>query len=275
MKKIEIENFASKIYFSKRINKFEYIFEFQKIGEKFNDHEIGFIPWIGNENYNFSIRYLTFLNKHKILTYYFLPSIYVSKELKEPYVKGFLFLSGLTFINNWNFYSYFGYKRDYELGERFSSPSFGIGFSTDPSKLFFVLFKNSNLKTYNYLKNYVGYISQNNLNLFLRFLGRNQFGLNLIQYIQFDTLNKISETTYSLNPSLYLSPFKRFSINFYLHLPFTNLKKFKYLRLGGYLDYEGLYKNEIITNYNYWKDYENKIELLNSFGIKIKINIVF
>jgi hypothetical protein len=60
-----------------------------------------------------------------------------------------------------------------------------------------------------------------------------------------------------------------------MHLPFTTIKEFKYLRLGGYIDYGGLYKNEIITNYNYWKDYENKIELLNSFGIKIKINIVF
>jgi hypothetical protein len=275
LKKIEIENSASKIYFSKRVNKFEYIFEFQKIGDKFNDQEIGFIPWIGNESYNFSINYSNLLKKYKILTYYLLPSIYVSKELEEPYVNGFLFSSGCSFINNWIFYSYFGYKKDYELGKRFSSPSFGIVFSTDPSKPIFILLTSSNLRTYNYLKNYVGYISQNNLNLFFRFLGRNQFGLNLVQYFQLDTLNKVSETTYSLNPSIYISPFKRFSINFYMHLPFTTIKEFKYLRLGGYIDYGGLYKNEIITNYNYWKDYENKIELLNSFGIKIKINIVF
>ena len=274
-KKIVVEDLASAVYFSKRVNKFEYVFQFQKIGDKFNDQEIGFIPWIGNENYNFSIRYLSFLNKYKILTYSFSPSLYISKELSEPYIKGFTLLFSFTFINNWSFYSYFGYKKDYELKKRFSSPSFGIGLLTDPSKSIFISFTSSNLRTYNYLKNYVGFISQNNLDLILRFLGRNQFRLNFIQYLQFDTLNKVTEVTNSLNPSIYFSPFKRFSINFYLHLPFTSIKKFKYLRLGGYLDYEGLYKNEIITNYNYWKDYENKIELLNSFGIKIKINIVF
>lgn len=269
------KNFAQQLTLYKYLKNFTFNISLKKIENRFNDEELGFIPWIGVADYTWEINYNASLLKFNILHMSFSSGVNIFREPDEPFVKKFYLYSNFFFKNYWNFLIGFEGGKDFEQGISYYYPSLFLFFSTDISKSFYFQFSNSFYKTYNYLKNFVGFILNQNFSFNFRFLDKNLISFNLSQYIEYDTLGKVDEITYSLRTRFNISPFKRFSFFLWFELPFHSLKDLIYVRSGSYISFNPKFKNRFLITHNYWENKENNFLILNSLGFKIKLHFFF
>lgn len=244
-------DFAHQIQFEKIIKNLKFSFSHRSIPDSFSDNEVGFIPWKGEKEVNLDLNYTFFINK-KIL--YFTPHFNwrYGKELGEPYVFSFLPSASFTLNNLISLAPSIGYKKDFEMGNKFESLIFNLFINN----LFLTLTKNkfvmysqiSAQKIYNYRKNYIGWVNTNLLWFTLNF---KNFSLTniLYQWNEFNPDGKLDESTYSITFRLGLNLPARFSIDFYSNIPISN-SRIPQERLGIFISWNPSEKNYIKALYN-------------------------
>lgn len=244
-------DFAQKIKFEKIIKNLKVSSSFTSIPDSFSDEEVGFIPWQGEKSLNLSLSSSFFVNK-KIL--YFTPSFNFgySKELGEPYGFNFDFIPHFVFRNLISLTTSIGYKKEFEKEKKIQAPYFALYVSN----LFTTFTKNKVMmqvsgcinKIYNYNKDYIGWVNTNSLMLILNF--KNLSIINdLYQWNEFAPDGKLAETTYFIRFRLVLNLPKRFSINFYSHIPISKLTILQ-KRFGIFISWNPAGKNYVKGCYN-------------------------
>ncbi len=270
------KDFAHKINYERMIKNLSLSFEFLSVPLNFSDNEVGFIPQKGEKYISSGIGYNFFINK-KIL--FFTPSIdfYYGKEIGQS--PEFSIINNLSFTFKNLTYLIFssGYKKDFEMGNKITSPTFCLFvsnlFSTLSKNMINLYLSASVSKIYNYNKNYIGWANTNNFTFTFNF--KNLTLLNEVyQWNEFNPENKLEETTYSIRTILGISLGGRIRISFYSHIPITSSGILSE-RIGisftfnpsGKNHIKGIYNDFRVKDENIWQPYIRKgtTKLIHSF----------
>ena len=270
------KDFAHKINYAKNIKNLNLSFEYLSVPIDFSDNEVGFIPQKGEKRISSSMGYNFLINK-KIL--YFNPSIdfnYGKELFQLPEFSIFNHLS-FTFKNLTNLSFIFGYKKDFEMGNKITSPAFTLFisnlFSTTTKNMINLNIEVWASKIYNYNRNYIGWANTNNLTFIFNF--KNLTFLNEVyQWNEFNPENKLEETSYSIRTNLGINLGGKIIIRLYSHIPLANSRVLSE-RIGisitfnpsGKNNLKGIYNDYRVKDENIWQPYIRKTttKLIHSF----------
>lgn len=209
------------------------------VGENFDVSQIGFVPWKGVSEFaiisgpifrfeNISLKQISLFGGGSV--YY---------EKIDNYADKSFFLG-----SNFNFLNKYGFELNVEIAKqkdneaKYNSYSFNSYFWLNTSTNWNFNVWGNYSKTYNFRRNYLGYLATGGFSFSYKISNSLKLGTNYRTFAEYSPNHKLDKITYNGRPYISLTPFNNFNLYLYVDNTITSLtRKIERAYIGFLLSY--------------------------------------